>query len=281
MYSTKILKDSLAPCGKRLTTWQLTYPRFIHSELMTHRVFSRNSASSRAIPVNKLVEMIETDPVVPLHWGKNIPGMKANEELDIPLRLEAQRIWLEGRDNALATAKKLHAIGLHKQIANRVLEPWMFITVIVSATEFDNWFHLRNHRDAQPEIAWLARSMWAHYNNKPPTKLDEGQWHLPLVTEEEEASIDIDTLKKVSTGRCARVSYLTHDGVRDIAKDVELHDKLIAGSRTGNPLHMSPFEHVAQALALPAPSGNFIGFGQYRKQIPGEYFQFSRQQSVI
>lgn len=272
MYRTRILKDSLAPCGKRLTTWELEYPRFVHAELMTHRLFSRNSASSRAIPTEKLMARIREDPALPKWWGKNQSGMQANEELaDYELK-DAQRLWIAARDQMLDAVEQLGKIGLHKQLANRLIEPWMFITVIVSATEFDNWFHLRNHKAAQPEIAWVAKAMWRQYNENAPREVPAGAWHLPLISDDERVSGDIAMLKKVSTGRCARVSYLTHEGVRDMLKDVELHDRLCAGPQTGEPGHWSPFEHVAMALASPDRSGNFTGWLQYRKEFETEHY---------
>lgn len=272
MYSTRILLDSVGPSGKRLTTWELTYPRFVHAELMTHRMFSRNSSSSRAIPVEKLMARVAENPALPQWWGKNQSGMQAREELGAEARIEAQRLWLLARDQMLDAVTKLQEVGLHKQLANRLIEPWMFITVIVSATSFSNWFHLRNHPDAQPEIAWVARSMWKQYSDSHPAQLPAGAWHLPLIHPEERMACDIDTLKKISTGRCARVSYLTHDGKRELDKDIELHDRLCAGPATGNPGHWSPFEHVAQALETAEPSGNFIGWKQYRKEFPAEHY---------
>lgn len=284
MYQTRILKDSIAPCGKRLVTWELTYPRFVHAELMTHRLFSRNSASSRAIPVEKLMARIQEDPALPKWWGRNQAGMQAREELPPDLRLQAEELWLKARDLMLDVAGQLGALGLHKQLANRLIEPWMFITVIVSATEFDNWFHLRTHKDAQPEIAWVAKSMWEQYREHEPTPLVAGSWHLPLIDGEDrieaakrlgrdESSPEVvGLLKKVAVGRCARVSYLTHDGKRDLDKDVELHDRLCSGPATGEPGHWSPFEHVAMALAEPGGSGNFIGWFQYRKEFVHEHY---------
>lgn len=283
MYQTRILKDSLAPCGKRLVTWELTYPRFVHAELMTHRLFSRNSASSRAIPVEKLMARVREDPALPKWWGRNQTGMQAREELPPDLNRQAEKLWLKARDLMLEVVGQLGELGLHKQLANRLIEPWMFITVIVSATEFDNWFHLRNHKDAQPEIAWVARSMWEQYQGCEPTPVVSGSWHLPLVndadlaeairlTGREASSTEVVSfLKKVAVGRCARVSYLTHDGKRDLDKDVELHDRLCSGPAIGEPGHWSPFEHVAMALTEARRSGNFIGWAQYRKEFEHEH----------
>lgn len=275
MYSTRILKDSLAPCGKRLTTWELTYPRFVHAELMTHRLFSRNSASSRAIPTEKLIERVEKDPAMPVFWGKNQKGMQAEVEMSPEEQRRAESQWLLARDLAVQQCKHLADLGVHKQLANRVIEPWMFITVIVSATEYDNWFHLRNHKMAQPEIAWVARDMWMRSNEQKPTPRGPTEWHLPLFDEPTEFSLigyDTAKAKKVSTGRCARVSYLTHEGKRDIDEDVKLHDRLSAGPATGEPGHWSPFEHVALALEKPERIGNFIGWKQYRKEFETEHF---------
>lgn len=310
-YSTKILLDSISPGGRRITTWELTYPRMVHAELMTHRLFSRNSASSRAIPNEKLRARVKEDPALPVWWGKNQSGMQAREELiDIgqpidgrpPLpfieafpRTAAEKEWLRARDLMLEASERLAKIGLHKQLCNRLIEPWMFITVIVTSTTFDNWFHQRKHKAAQPEIAWVAGDMWEKKEASKPRLLEVGEWHLPLLTgtefehEDRQAALRLaetqsrlagdlmprfhEILKKISTGRVARVSYLTHDGRRDIGEDITLHDKLLAGQSTGDPLHMSPFEHVAKALAnANEQSGNFRGWGQYRKEIVGEHY---------
>lgn len=292
-YNVRIIADSISPAGKRITTWELTYPRFVHAELMTHRLFSRNSASSRAIPVKKLRERVRKDPAMPLWWGRNQSGMQAREELVGVRRWLAVKLWLWARWFAIWLSWAFEKIGLHKQIANRVLEPWMYITVVVTATEHDNWFFLRNHPDAQPEIAWVARTMYDLYEGSRPKRLQVGEWHLPFIYPEDRDTVikytwagqefeivcnnvqwqrRTDILKKVSTGRCARVSYLTHDGRRDLDEDVKLHDRLIAGIKNSEPGHWSPFEHVAQALLDPDErSGNFFGWKQYRKEFESEH----------
>ena len=322
----KVLLDSISPAGARLTTFECTYPRFIHAEFMTHRMLSRNAASSRAIPTSKLMARIINDPARPVYWGLNRSGMQANEELpsDDEARrpvttaqgevvnltpLEYARIrWLEARDamiritEELSDLERVHSdwkdLGLHKQVVNRLLEPWMNITIITSATNWANFWHLRTHKDAQPEFQVLACTMRKAYEASTPQPLAAGDWHMPLVFKEDyEAALNLVSsytpaqlrkehiasglnltpydwarhfLRKVSVGRCARVSYLTHDGVRDLIKDIELHDRLLAGLDTNEPLHMSPFEHVARARADKMHSGNFIGFDQYRKMIYGE-----------
>lgn len=281
-YRAKILLDSIGPSGKRITTWELRYPRFVHAELMTHRLFSRNSASSRAIPNEKLIAQVVEDPAMPVWWGRNQSGMQAREELCGDELTGAIDAWLQGRNEAVELSRRLAKSGLHKQIANRVIEPWMFITMIVTATEFDNWFAQRDHADAQPEIAWIAKDMHALYRESEPWVLPEGAWHLPLLDTvcDRDESLDlmrtgasIEDLKMISVGRCARVSYLTHDGQRDIRADIDLARKLMSQ----NPGHWSPFEHVAQAMEKAEPSGNFVGWKQFRKEFANEHIGGIRQ----
>lgn len=265
-YACRIEADSVNESGDRLTTFVCTYPRMIHSEVLTHRSLSRNSSSSRAIPSEKLIEQVLTDPAMPVWWGKNQKGMQAREELaGQPLRT-SQYLWLKARDKAVEVVRDMLNSGLHKQICNRVLEPWMWITVIISATEYENFFALRCHEDAQPEIRRIAEMMQAEYRTSEPIARVSGEWHLPFIDATDILNVKtLNTLRKLSVARCARVSYLTHDGVHDPAADLALHDRL-AGSV---PPHMSPFEHVARA-APGEQSGNFSGWSQYRKQFENE-----------
>ncbi len=277
-YQAKILCDAFAPSGRRLTTFVVTYPRMVHAELMTHRLFSRNSSSSRAIPIATMIEQVQRDPAGPVWWGKNQPGMQAREELaDYALR-SAREGWLAARDQAVRSAMALSEIGLHKQIANRLLEPWMWITVIVTATEYANFFKLRCHPDAQPEIAHIAHLMRALYEESEPISVPAGRWSTPFLTTDDAAEAiarwtapdgsqheAAEKLRLISAARCARVSYLTHEGTRDLAADVALAERL---AQSG---HWSPFEHIAQALDVPTRSGNFFGWRQYRKTCAGEH----------
>jgi thymidylate synthase ThyX len=285
MYSVKIIKDSLAPCKRRLTTFEIRYQRFIHAELMTHRLFSRNAASSRAIPVEKMLQRIEENPAKPIWWGANEPGMKAKAELEGEALLRVQDIWHQATEDAIFHARQMLTWGAHKQIVNRIVEPFSLITTIVTATNFENFFTLRYHKDAQPEFGYLAKLMADVYYNSEPMKVWTGFWHLPYIQEDEwDTNVyDIETLKKVSVARCARVSYLTHDGTRAIEKDLELFENLRSGSGFG---HWSPFEHVAQALQYDLPSGNFRGWEQYRKRYHNEChdnfdYQKAREQEMF
>lgn len=273
----------------RLTTFVLRYPRFIHSEVMTHRVFSRNAASSRAIPVKKILEQVRSDPAMPVYWGANQAGMQAAAELqDVP-KDKAREAWIRGASAAIQTAEELVALGLHKQIANRVLEPWMWMVSVVTATDWDNFYAQRTHRDAQPEFKALADKMLLAHNAAVPQQRRHGsgavQWHLPFLTPEEQRELDdlfvavqsgvatsqddsryerrLGDLQRASVARCARVSYLNHDGTSpDLKKDIELFDRLLTSG------HMSPFEH--QACPTAGQHRNLDGWLQLRAMVPGD-----------
>jgi thymidylate synthase ThyX len=277
MIKAEIVADSVAPSGIRLTTFVLTYPRFIHAEFMTHRVFSRNASSSRAIPVKKQIQMVIDNPVIPLAFTKNQKGMQGGDALDAEAHDKAVAAWLEGRDRAVEIANKLADLEVHKQYANRVLEPWAHITVVCTATDWDNWFTLRCHYMAQPEINALADQMYEQYLQSKPMKMVAGAWHLPFITEQEimdtaytmpEPNHGYPQLIKRSVARCARVSYLNHDGTNTtVEQDLQLYDRLLGSS----PIHASPAEHQAMAIGDPnIRSGNFRGWIQYRKTLAGE-----------
>lgn len=177
----------------------------------------------------------------------------------------ARQLWMQAARDAASVAQVMADVGLHKQVANRILEPYQYMHVIVTATEWENFFELRNHPDAQPEIHALAKVMHFALAESRPVQRQENEWHLPYVTRAERVAFnnDLDLLLKLSAARCARVSYLTHDGqTPSVEKDVALYDRLV-GSK---PLHASPIEH--QATPLPEAdmwSGNFRGWLQNRK----------------
>ncbi len=308
MISAKIIADSVNIYGNRLTTFELEYPRFIHSELMTHRVFSRNAASSRAIPVKRMIKTIKENPAKPLHWGQNQSGMQAEKELTPDNRLKAEILWNKGLDSAIEVAEALADVGVHKQIVNRVLEPFQIMKTIVSATEYGNFFWLRRHADAQPEIQVLAEEMFTALEESTPSNLYEGEYHTPYVDsyrivdstielikhplegEDEIATVDIkafnpsfrqplvytsfgrfltvDQAKMLSAASCAQVSYRCLD--QSIDKTKKIHEMLVGDGES--PVHASAFEHVATPVGELSGSeiSNFIGWAQYRKQIKGE-----------
>lgn len=265
MFECKVICDSISkPTGKRLTTICITYPRFIHSEILTHRDRARNSASSRAIPWPKMMAKIEQEPVIPIRWGSEQKGMQTGGEIERPD--QATRIWLEARDSALTYAKRLADLGVHKSLVNRVTEPWMWITVVMTATEWKNFFRLRCHPDAEIHFQKIAGLIKHSLEVNVPQEKHVGEWHLPYI-QQDEWGLDLEVLKKCSVARCARVSYLTHEGKRDVQKDLELFDRLMSGSGFG---HMSPYEHCSQCAATPVRSGPFVGWHQYRKEFANE-----------
>jgi hypothetical protein len=271
LISAWVVADSLSPTGKRLVTFALKYNRWIHSELMTHREFSRNAASSRAIPVAKTIKQVWNTPAIPVWLGKNQPGMSAKEELGGFKRWLTLLLWCTAGKFACVLAKIFELIGVHKQFANRLLEPWVYIETLVTSTEWGNFYNLRLAPDAQPEFRDLAQKMLDAQNISTPVKLKYGQWHLPFVSGLEIATHSVEDCIKFSVARCARVSTLHHDGTPTYTadgekRDRELHDRLM---RDG---HVSPFEHQATpSLSATKRSGNFIGWKQYRKTLKCEY----------
>lgn len=280
--SVKIICDSRYG-GDRLTTMELKYPRFIHAEFMTHRVFTRNASSSRAIPIQRQIDMIKEDTAMPIHWGKNQSGMQAREELTGQDLEDAKKLWLMARDEAIATAQGFIQVGAHKQIVNRILEPFSHITVLVTSDSWGNFFALRDHPDAQPEIRELARVMKAAMETSTPKSLGLGEWHLPYLDDEDLANINNHMAESsitrhkpnkwdvcmmacaVSAARCARVSYLTHDKKRPtLEEDMNLFYRLAHA----NPPHMSPCEHQAHPCREPS-EGNFRRWSQFRHTIQG------------
>jgi len=300
MISAKVIADSKVG-DVRLTTMVLRYPRFIHSEFMTHRVFSRNASSSRAIPTQKLIEQVEKDPATPVWWGKNQPGMQARQELTGENLERAKLYWNTARYAAVNHARLLDSIGVHKQLVNRILEPWQHIEVVVTSTDWANFYALRNHPDAQPEMQVLAKEMYTAHCQSTPTELGPDDWHLPFITPDDRNRVE-DFVKEVESGnvthpsmpllqniakkigqesasqvalaavsaaRCARVSYLKHDKTPPtVTEDLDLFYRLMGGT----PKHASPTEHQACNMTFPLKNSrsNLRNVVQFRKMIENE-----------
>lgn len=301
----KVICDHVSAQGIRITTMHLRYPRFIHAELMTHRVFSRNARSSRAVPVDKMIKEVVDNPVIPIHWGAAQKGMQAYEECQELVSLPdanrysiwpytSEQAWIEARDQSLSVARAFNSAGYHKQIINRLLEPFMHIDTLITATEWTNFFALRDHVAAEPHMQVLARAMKRAMSENIPTYLPAGVWHHPYANYSDYPNaIDYlrnqrqimptherveDVMLKLSVARCARISYEPFDGDGSIAKEMARYE-LLVGS---HPMHASPAEHQAtpdryiDPLAIapewknPSFHGNFRGYIQYRKTIPGE-----------
>jgi thymidylate synthase ThyX len=262
--TARVIADSTSPSGTRLTTLEVRLHRFVLAELNTHRVFSRNSASSRAIPIAKQIERVVTNPALPLEYGSKRAGMQAGPPLDGDDLAAAQQVWLSARDAAVTAAQDLLRLGVHKQVANRLLEPFMWHTVIVSSTDWDGFWAQRCSPLAQPEIRVAAEAMRDAVHSSSPIARAKGDWHLPYITDDDraEAGDSYETLRRVSAARCGRVSYLTQDGRRDLDEDLALYERFVSA----DPPHASPLEHVATPAPARAaqPPGNLRGWLQLR-----------------
>lgn len=267
MISVSIVADSVNEDGVRLTTFELTYPRFIHSEVMTHRIFSRNSSSSRAIPAKVMIDKVKHAPFVPMYWGANKAGMQAGEELSKEAISKCTWTWLSAAEQAVKHAEALTEQGLHKQIVNRLLEPFSLITVILTSTSFTNFFKLRCSTMAEPHLQHLAELMRKHFEASRPRCIEPNCWHLPYVDGSE--SDDMNDLIKKSVARCARGSYLQASGDFTLNEDMALYERL------ANSGHWSPFEHqaVARYDTLREPSNFHHSWTQLRRIVDKDRVQ--------
>lgn len=291
--SAEVLTHSIyEPTGIEAVTFKVHFPRIILAELNTHKMLSKNSSSSRAIPVEKMIESLRRDPYVPIHWGKNQKGMQADAELGYKTQAELESLWLSQMEDSIKTVEIMLDKGLHKQVANRLLEPWSHMTTVITGTQFNNLFGLREHKDAQPEFHALAKAMREAKEVSTPKSLTLGEWHLPYVDDcdwvqiaaELPYSEQLELLKKVSAARCARTSYQTFDGKRSTPEaDLKLFEQLLVSQ----PVHASPAEHQCTPDIItgyrstkngtypiwsePEMHGNLVGMKQFRKQIPNEY----------
>lgn len=277
-------------------TIRMRYPRIIHAEIMTHRLFSRNARSSRAVPVQTMLNEVREKPFVPWHWGKNQKGMQASEECnelvyindeDMSGDVPREQAWLYARDQAAFIADSFMTSGYHKQIPNRLLEPFMWMDTLITSTDWSNFLWLRDHKDAEPHLQDLARLIQTAINEADSQELPPGYWHLPYIKPEEYRSAPGDNFEeqvlflcKISAARCARISYKPFDGDPSYERELERYDSLVTSDR----VHASPLEHQAtpdQARICPLSGGhegwmkphlhgNLTGWVQYRKLIPNE-----------
>lgn len=289
--TAKVIAHTRAAGAPDLITLQARYPRFIHAEAKTHRLMriddaeyeflqeislmddenlSRNASSSRAIPIERMIQDVIDDPAMPVAWGSNKPGMQAGAEIDTLVKFRNDAVppeaaWLRARDNAVTLARNFAAAGYHKQIVNRLLEPFGHISVVVTATEWDNFYALRRHADADPTMEALANAMWEAMQASTPV---EDHHHLPYISMEERQSLVVDhklwvsDVANISAARCARVSYLNHDGSKPVISKDQALSKMLLDS-----MHMSPFEHQATRGDDQSLWGNLTGWHQYRKEL--------------
>lgn len=296
--SATIIADSINESGDRMVTMELEYPRFILPEVNTHKMLSKNTASSRAIPVKSMHENILKNTAYPVYYGRNQSGMVAGESLS-ELGIEStRRLWDSARDIAISHSRIMSDIGNHKQVANRIVEPFMMVKTVMSGTEWANLIWLRDRYDAQPEFQVLGSCISAALKESVPKQLKPGQWHLPYVESRFEndtqtfwsngVEIDLVTARKISASCCAQVSYRKNDDSLEKANSVF---EMLNIGKTDVPPHVSPVEHQACAMWFNEPtldtslwpvgyshidrngrywSGNLRGWVQFRKMIPNE-----------
>lgn len=286
--SATIIADSINPQAQRITSFVLRFPRIALAELNTHRALSKNSASSRAIPFKKMLEMVQNDPFIPIRFQKDHSGMQGVEYFEGEEHEQCVRDWLAARDAAVVAATSFK-LPVTKQLRNRLLEPFMWHTVILTGTDYENFFALRAHPDAEIHIAELARQMLDAYNASEPKSLRPGEWHIPFgdkidtdrvfrdyVQKLDPATVHVNSIQegmiKIAVARAARISYLNFEGKDDYAADIKLCDRLFGAT----PRHLSPTEHVAQCLNSTEAIGNFRGWKQYRYTFADQNLKDSR-----
>lgn len=264
MFRVIVIADSVSTQLSRITTMEVTFPRFILPEFNTHRAFSRNSASSRAIPMSVRMEQVMMNPFIPEQFYNNQAGMQGAEPLPKEKNTYAQGLWRHAAESAASYAHAIDQLGVHKQHAARLLEPFLWHTVVVTSTEWSNFFNLRDSEMAQPEFQRIAYMMREAYSDSVPDAVFTGGWHLPYVTRKEQTQFSLQEQIYVSVARCARVSY-GRVTAKTLEEDTALYNRLLVAG------HMSPFEHPAMAMAAcTISSGNFVGWHQYRKTLLGE-----------
>jgi len=311
MTDVKIICDSKNEFGQRCISAICTFPRYLLAEINTHRMLSRNSASSRAIRFERMVESVQKNPFIPKKWQRDHTGMQGTEyftQEEINIKNLVHH-WLSARDNAIAEATRLNKLGVTKQLCNRYLEPFMYHTALITATELENFFALRAEDMAEVHLQELAYKYLDACNASEPKLLKAGEWHIPFGDQfDNEQLISIahyqltkfkpdfapsvhdlqpvldDLQVKLATVRCARISYVTPGSEQKInyTADLELHDRLASSG------HWSAFEHCTRAMSQTDFEGsetrfnfntqqmelgwygNFRGFIQYRKMFENE-----------
>jgi thymidylate synthase ThyX len=292
--NAKIIADSINTTHDRLTSIEVTMHRYVLSELNTHRLFSRNSASSRAIPVETQLNSVQNNTAYPISLPSEQPGMQGGSELEGEDRADALT-FINEMVQTTNTIKRYignhpnKTTRLHKSVINRYLEPYSFHTVLISATNWQGFWEQRCNPNAQPEIRAVAELMRTAYNESTPKLLQENEWHLPYISQEEKQNHPVSLLGPVSVARCARLSYLTHGNHRPLTDDIDLYNKLISAT----PAHLSPLEHIAtpdlsnynityidgtdfdnkpfERQRITARYGNMIGWQQHRVMMETEW----------
>lgn len=243
-FAVEIILDSISRAGDRIITLTARYPKYIHPEVLHHRDFSRGAPSNRARSTWTIIKEVWKNPVVPERWGKNTSRMQPKGELSGWRRWLARQLWLKARYVAIGLALALNKLGVHKELANRPLEPWQWMTLLITATEWDNFFYLRCHPEAQGECRKIAEMIRDARAASVPVIRDE---HLPYIQPHEQ-TWSSELRVQLSVGRCARISFLKQGSGSELDADLKLYDRL-SGSQ---PEHSGPFEHQAWAPSIAA-----------------------------
>lgn len=265
-----------------ITTFEIEFPRIILAEFNTHRAVSKNTSSSRAIPSAAVIEQLENNMFVPQYWGKNQSGMQAKEVLSPEDAEKAKEIWIDAGNYMIEATRKLQELNVHKQLANRLSEAFQYVRMVATATDWNNFFWLRQDQDAQPEMQDLANAMAAAmgdaFDRATPELLLPGEWHMPYYQNGKWTPDSPHSLKdalKISTSCCAQLSYRKNDD--SLEKAERLFEMFFSASR----IHASPAEHQATPILTPDDEGmtgitidgmpksnNFSGWIQHRSLIP-------------
>lgn len=259
----KVIEDSISVYGERFVTLQVRYPRIVHSELMTHRALSKNAGSSRAKPIAAMLRQVWREPACPVEWGAAQVGMQAHTQLSGGRLAAVKFLWQSSAIFAAAHSWGMMKLGAAKQITNRVTEPFQYIDVLISGTDWENFDILRCHPDADPTMRDLAIEIMTAIEMSVPKVLRSGQWHLPYVTTDERHSLPLNDQLMLSVARCARISYAPFDGNPSVAKERERYDKLVGAQ----PIHASPTEHLATPTTKGERNGNVRGWRQHRQDV--------------
>ena len=247
----KVLLDSVNPyTNVRLTTLHCVYPQFIHQQVLTHRMFSRNSSSLRAISFDRADS--EFDTVYPT-WTLEKKGMQGPLVEDFKTKLMADCIVDEMDNFVSSRCARLEELGIHHQDINNYLRPFQNIHTVITATDFENFFQQRLHESTKPDMQRLAQLI---YDALEESKPEETIWHTPLISDLLESTYTNKQLELISAARLARISYFKWQD--DPQKDLELAKKLIENN------HPSPFEHIAFAQQDNEYYGNFKSWKQLR-----------------
>lgn len=268
----RVIADSIAPNGVRIVSVEARYPRIIHAEMLTHRMFARNASSSRARPFKDMVREVMESPYVPEVFTAEKRGMQGGEP--IADQILSSSCWNRAMGYAVGQAESLHHRGVHKSICNRLLEPFGWITTLITGTHWQHFFNLRDHEDAEPAMQKTARLIREAIEGSVPRETPVGGWHAPYAPRLRDGQwpaewVSTEAICRAAAARCARVSYRAYDGSTSIEADLALAEKLLEGS--GGYGHWSPFEHVATPLSTRERSGCYAGWKSYRATFAKEF----------